>query len=242
MFNNYTAKLRIRIKTNNMGYNNLIQIAKYLEEYESINKNKDTDLESFTYWLADKISTKPRSYKAIDKIDSNAIQQQSIDVQIGILIGRMSKYARVYSKKVLKDTGLSGLDDYTFMATLMFKPSLTKSELTHHNLMDSATSGADIIKRLIKHEYIEAFNDENDKRSIRVRITDHGKNKMFEVFHKMDMVSDIITGNLDSNEKLYLLGYLRKLDHIHQDIYTNDRKNDLETIKDKYIDTQTKGI
>lgn len=219
-----------------MNYNNLLKIAKYLEEYENTNTNKPFDIESFSYWISDELSKKPRIYNAIEKIYKENIIQQSLDVQISILIGRMGKYARVYSKKVFKQTKLSGLDDYTFMATLMFIPSMIKSELTHHNLMDSDTSGADIIKRLIKNNYLEEFDDEKDKRSKRVQITELGKRTMFTVFSEMDMVSDIITGNLNKNEKFYLLEYLRKLDHLHQDIYKKDRKSELNEIHEKFID------
>lgn len=219
-----------------MIYNNLLDVAKYLEEYEKQNHNETFDIELFSYWLSDKLSKKPRTYSSIDKIDKENVTQQSLDVQISILIGRMSKYARVYSKKVLKHTKLSGLDDYTFMATLMFIPSMIKSELTHHNLMDSDTSGADIIKRLIRNDYLEEFDDEKDKRSKRVRITELGKRTMFTVFNEMDIVSDIITGNLNGNEKFYLLEYLRKLDHLHQGIYIKDRKKELDEIKNKYLE------
>jgi DNA-binding MarR family transcriptional regulator len=151
------------------------------------------------------------------------------------MIGRMGKYARVYTKKILAKTKLSGLDDYGFMATLMFRESMTKSELTHHNLMESVTSGADIIKRLVKHGYVEEFDDEDDKRSRRVRITQVGKLLMFKIFEEMDTVSSIITGNLTGDEKLFLLHYLNKLDNLHTDIYNNDRKAELEAIKMKYI-------
>jgi DNA-binding MarR family transcriptional regulator len=218
-----------------MSYQNSIEITKYLEEFEAGNSAKPFDLEQFAYWLSEKVAQKPRSLSEVTVDISESIKQQSHDVQISILIGRMGKYARVYTKKILSKTKLSGLDDYGFMATLMFRESMTKSELTHHNLMESVTSGADIIKRLVKHGYVEEFDDEDDKRSRRVRITQTGKLLMFNIFEEMDTVSSIITGNLTGDEKLFLLHYLNKLDHLHTDIYNNDRKAELEAIKMKYI-------
>lgn len=218
-----------------MRYQNLIEITHYLEEYEAQNSTKPFEMESFAYWLSEKVAKKPRSLSEVTVDISESIKQQSHDVQISILLGRMGKYARVYTKKILGHTKLSGLDDYGFMATLMFRESMTKSELTHHNLMESVTSGADIIKRLVKHGYVEEFDDEDDKRSRRVRITHLGKIKMFKIFEEMDTVSSIITGNLTGDEKLFLLHYLNKLDHLHKDIYDRDRKAELEVIKLKYI-------
>lgn len=218
-----------------MDYKNLLQVAEYLEGFEKEHPLKDFSMEDFCYWMLEKVTLKPQSYQEMNIPSTASVEQQSPDVQISILIGRMAKYARVYSKKVLNHTQLSGLDDYGFMATLMFRESMTKSELTHYNLMDSITSGADIIKRLLKEMYIEEFDDPADKRSKRVRMTPKGRSTMFQVFSEMNTVSDIITGNLQNHEKWYLLQLLKKLDVLHHSIYHCDRKEELETIRNKYI-------
>ncbi|MFA6403058.1 MAG: MarR family winged helix-turn-helix transcriptional regulator [Salinivirgaceae bacterium] len=217
-----------------MSYQNLMEITKYLEQYEQLFPEKPFSLEQFSYWLSDSLATKPRSINDSKTTSEESFQQQSPDVQISILIGRMAKYARVYTKKIFASNHLSGMDDFGFMATLMFRESMTKSELTHHNLMDSATSGADIIKRLIKQGYIEEFDDSTDRRSRRVKITDMGKYLMFQVFNEMDTVASVITGNLANDEKLFLLGYLKKLEHFHKDIYDHDRKMEISAIQQKY--------
>lgn len=217
-----------------MAYKNLIEVARYLEEYEkeTLKANEGFSMGAFAFWLANKVAEKPREANFTKETDS--INQQPIDVQISILIGRMAKFARNYSKKILSKTNLSGLDDYSFMATLMFYKSLTKSELTHHNLTES-TSGADIIRRLEKHEYVEEFDDPNDKRSKRVKITEKGKKVMFMVFNEMEVASMIITGDLTDTEKLFLLKHLRKLDSFHHEIYQTDRKSELNFIREKYL-------
>jgi DNA-binding MarR family transcriptional regulator len=219
-----------------MGYQNLLKIANYLEQYEQLNASKPFEMEKFSYWLADNLASKPRSIDESEIDLDEPYQNQSPDVQISILIGRMAKYARVYTKKIFASNHLSGMDDFGFMATLMFCKSMTKSELTHHNLMDSATSGADIIKRLIKLGYIEEFDDSTDRRSRRVKITEPGKSLMFRVFADMDVVSSIITGNLANDEKLFLLNYLKKLEHFHKDIYDHDRKMEIKAIRQKYME------
>lgn len=217
-----------------MSYNNLIEITKYLERFEADTK-ESFDIAKFALWLADDVAKKPQTGD-FKEDHQEAIQQQSADVHISILIGRMYKYARVYTKKVLAKTPLNGLDDYSFMATLMFRESMTKSELIHYNLLDSTTSGADIIKRLIKTELVLEYENLEDKRSKRLKITDKGKHMMFEIFNEMNDVSNIITGNLGNDEKLYLLSYLKKLDHLHKNIYDNDRKEELSHIALKYIE------
>lgn len=215
-------------------------LLEYIEEFEDETNNKNATVQEFSYWLHNRVCAKPRSYNEELPDKKGDFSQQPVDVQISILIGRMAKYARVYTKKNLSDNGLSGLDDYGFMATLMFHPSMTKTELTHHNLTEP-TSGADIIRRLIKSGYVEEFDDEQDKRSRRVKITEKGKQVMFEVFKEMTTTSHVISGNLSHEEKLYLLHYLNKLEQLHKTIYNEDRKSDLHQIEEKYIHPAEEG-
>ena len=218
-----------------MKYKNLSELSAYLEKFELEQGIKNFSINGFAKWLEKETGIEKASDRFVTNSNPNNFMEQSIDVQISILIGRMAKYARVYSKKVLQNTELSGLDDYSFMATLMFNESMTKSELTHHNLMESSTSGSDIIKRLLQKGYIEEKEDPIDKRSKQVMISSAGKNLMIKVFKEMKVVSKIISGNLNLPEKKQLFELLNKLEVLHKIIYDNARKLDLNDIKSKYI-------
>jgi DNA-binding MarR family transcriptional regulator len=202
-------------------------------KYANNRSDEEMSMAAFSAWLNDFVSAQPRTYQSYDKA-KDYTAEQPVDVQISIMLGRMVKYARVYSKKLLHDNNLSGLDDYTFLATLMFHPSMSKAELTHHNLTEN-TSGADIIKRLIKSGFMEEFDCPSDKRVRRVRITDLGKQTMFKVFEQMNPIAAIIPGNLAPDEKLYLLSYLKRLDAFHLEIYKNHRNSEIEEIREKYL-------
>jgi DNA-binding MarR family transcriptional regulator len=98
--------------------------------------------------------------------------------------------------------------------------------------MESATSGADIIKRLVLHGFVDEVDAAADKRVKRLFITAKGREVMYHIFAQMDVVSDIIGGNLSHVEKALLLGILQKLDGLHQNIYNNLRQEPLPVIKD----------
>ncbi|MGE4288027.1 MAG: MarR family winged helix-turn-helix transcriptional regulator [Salinivirgaceae bacterium] len=218
-----------------MKYQLLNELIQHLEKFESIQGQNHKDINAFAQWLANE--TKPSSSNAaIEPLKSSEpIYRQPVNALISILIGRMGKYARVYSKKILSNTILSGMDDYSFMATLMFHEQMTKSELIHYNLLDSVTSGADIIKRLLSNELIKEEENPNDKRSKSVSITPKGQKLMVEVFKEMHLASEIVTGNLNNNEKHTLVELLSKLDAFHKDIFENDRKLALSAIKNKHL-------
>lgn len=148
---------------------------------------------------------------------------------ISIMLVLMYRYAKGYIKKALKDSRLQTSDEFSFLITLMTYKSLTKTELINKQVMEK-TSGTEIIKRLENSGFISETDDKNDKRSIRVSITDEGKAEIFRILPVMGVVSKIITGNLNGEEINTLAYLLKKLDYFHNDIYMNRRKESLDNL------------
>ena len=65
--------------------------------------------------------------------------------------------------------------------------------------------------------------DKNDRRSIRVSITESGREVILKTLPLMAKVSEIVVGNLSSEEINTLSYLLKKLDYFHNDIYNNKR-------------------
>jgi DNA-binding MarR family transcriptional regulator len=148
---------------------------------------------------------------------------------ISILIVLMSHYAKWYIKKVLRESNLQTPDEFSFLITLMTYDSLSKSELITKQVMEK-TSGTEVIRRLIKRGLIVESADANDKRSIRVSITNTGREEILKILPLMSQVSEIIVGNLSSEEIKTLAYILKKLDYFHNDIYLNKRGKSLSDI------------
>ena len=92
------------------------------------------------------------------------------------------------------------------------------------------TSGTEVIKRLLKQEMIHEFPDPEDGRSIRVAITEKGKEEVLFLLPQMGMVSKIVSGNLSAEETTTLLYLLRKLDQFHHDIYETSKDENLYSL------------
>jgi DNA-binding MarR family transcriptional regulator len=107
--------------------------------------------------------------------------------------------------------------------------SLNKGELIQKQVMEK-TSGTEIINRLIKLGLIEQFNDETDKRSMRVKMTVLGRMEIVKILPQMQKVSQIVTGTLSETEKNTLAYMLRKLEHFHNDIFTTKKDSELEEL------------
>jgi DNA-binding MarR family transcriptional regulator len=148
---------------------------------------------------------------------------------ISILIVLMNRYAKWYIKKVLRDSLLKTPDEFSFLISLMTYDSLNKSELISKQIMEK-TSGTEVINRLVKRGMIFETADQNDKRSIRVSITNSGREEILRILPLMRKVTEIVVGNLSAEEINTLSYLLKKLDYFHNDIYLNKREYPLNDI------------
>jgi DNA-binding MarR family transcriptional regulator len=156
-------------------------------------------------------------------------EYRSTSRDISILIVLMNRYAKWYIKKVLRDSLLQTPDEFSFLITLMTYDSLNKSELITKQIMEK-TSGTEVINRLVKRGMIFETADQNDKRSIRVSITKSGREEILRILPLMSKVTEIVVGNLNSEEINTLSYLLKKLDYFHNDIYLNKRGQPLSDI------------
>ena len=85
-----------------------------------------------------------------------------------------SKHYKMYCKEALVDTDINSPDEYSFLYHLSLVDSFRKMELIHIHLLE-APSGIEVIKRLLKKDFIEEFDDPDIKRDKRGRRTQKGK-------------------------------------------------------------------
>ncbi len=142
--------------------------------------------------------------------------------EISILIVLMNRYAKWYIKKVLMDSLLQTPDEFSFLITLMTYDSLHKSELITKQVMEK-TSGTEIINRLVRKGMIAETADQSDRRSIRVSITESGREEILRILPLMTTVTEIVVGNLNVEEINTLSYLLKKLDYFHHNIYLSKR-------------------
>jgi DNA-binding MarR family transcriptional regulator len=157
----------------------------------------------------------------------------SVDDQLAYSIGTLFKHAKHYMKTALKDTALKNDSDFAYLASLQNYPDLKKSELIELNLQEFS-SGMEVIRRLIKQGFIEDYDDPNDGRSKRVRITEEGKNQFQIALKSMQDVSTIIGGPLSNKEKAKLLGPLNILLRFHRPIWKEEHGDNLKDIINKH--------
>ncbi|HLO70692.1 MAG TPA: hypothetical protein VK167_07480 [Flavipsychrobacter sp.] len=214
-----------------MPYDFLKELITLTEQYEAeVDGKVKPTAKDFAVWLFNKTKSDPSAdlrmgNEPYEQVDNG----NKIETEISILIVNMYRYARVYSKKALENTPLQTVDEFGYLATLLTYNCLKKTELIAKNIHEKPT-GMEIIKRLLQNGLIDQFDDEQDKRSKLVKLNDKGKGLLYSIFGKMGKVSEIVTGDLETDEKIQLLYFLKKLDRFHHHIFTNEKEEVLESL------------
>jgi len=198
------------------------QLLNLVEEFEDENDGKELCLTDFSGYLINHLAQSNSATASDVRFGKNEDDSQQLAFQIDNSIGRlfiyMSRYAKSYIKKTLDGTALQSPEDFTCLAILLTHDSLSKSDLINRNIQEK-TSGTEVIRRLLQAGLVSQFDDENDKRSKRVSITEQGKQLLYRVFDDMNDVGKMVAGNLSFSEKLNLQYLLQKLDNFHYKLH-----------------------
>jgi DNA-binding MarR family transcriptional regulator len=141
------------------------------------------------------------------------LQQVPVDALAVILIGRLERFVFLKAKPLMKKAGLDNPDDFRLLATLFFKPGITKGHLLRQALIEPAT-GTEMLKRMKKAGWVKDMPNPEDGRSSLVYLTEAGYTLMTRCFgelRKIDSVIDVL--NVD--EKNALVSLLGKLEACH---------------------------
>lgn len=214
----------------------LLELIDYLDQYEKENTKQTSALNTSDFLGFINSNYQTQNIKAQELRKGNnefeSDENRGPNTDISILIVLLFRYAKGYIKKALKDSQIKTADEFSFLITLFTHEDMSKTELIQNQIMEK-TSGTDIINRLLKQGLIEQFDDTVDKRSIRIKITQAGRLELFRIMPKMQVVSQIVTGNLNDTEKNMLAYSLRKLEIFHNDIFMNKKGTDLNDLVSK---------
>ena len=157
-------------------------------------------MEDFVVWLSGK-------YFKSEESDGH---EEQLDLMLAFQISILNKSIKKQTKEVISESSLSSLDGYSFLLHLEEADSFRKMELIEmHNL--EAPTGIEVIKRLLSKGLIEEFNDVEDKRAKRVKMTKAGKKELERLKPLVDAKFKNFAKTLSLNDKLSLVATMNKL-------------------------------
>lgn len=201
-----------------------------IEEWEAFqNEHPTNNLTDFAQWLLQRSGAEPVVVvPSVDEVASMPewkSEMPQIPDTSGIaayMIVRLYKAFRFYVKPILHQHNLAGVDDFFFLATLLWKSHINKKMLCHLNMTDIPT-GIDIIKRLVAQGLVAEVDNDLDKRQKLLHITPQGAQVAYEVFGATQHLPKIL-GDLDAQQGMDVLRQLDHLNHLHTQIYQQQSK------------------
>ena len=214
-----------------MNYDILKTLIDDFKLFEIQNKNNSFNINDFVGFLSHKYQTIQDDKTVNWQGKENGRSSDSI---INTMIIHLSKYAKNYSKSIIKNTYFSTQDEFIFLINLDVFGEMTKMELIQKNVQDKP-SGMLIINRLIEKGWVRQTNSTTDKRSKNISISELGKQELEKLMPNIRKASQIVTANLTKKEKFQLIELLQKLEVFHNEIYlySNEKDNLIELAFEK---------
>lgn len=129
------------------------------------------------------------------------------------LVWRLNKFVRFYTKPIFQETNLTGQDDFAVLAHLDYRPDCPKGEAIQANVID-ATTGIDLIRRLIKQGLVAERPNPADKREKLISLTPTGRDTLHEIYRRFARIQDLLV-DLSREEREALILTLKSLDDFH---------------------------
>lgn len=187
--------------------NIVAELIDYIKKFEDEKSQEPQDVKEFTLWLNQFVFKN-------DDSENQHHQTNDIDMELTFLLIMQSKYYKTYCKEALQNSNINSPDEYSFLYHLTLVESFRKMELIHIHLLE-APSGIEVIKRLLKKDFIEEFDDKDDKRAKRIRITAKGKQETEKITPKMKKVYSKMSAEMSLQEKIHVISFLKQLNDYH---------------------------
>lgn len=185
----------------------LKELITWIEKFEAQSSQDKKNLRDFLIWLNSKVFDESSSHHSVDDI-------HMIDMELTFLLIMQNKHYKSYSKKVLGNSEITSVEGFSFLYHLSLVGSYRKMELIKMHLLEPP-SGIEILKRLFKKGLISEFDDPNDKRAVRIKITEKGRNELNKNMKGMQKVFKTMTAEMSVNEKVHITSFLRNINEYH---------------------------
>lgn len=174
------------------------QLIDHLDDFSKTSKSEN--IEDFVVWLSGQ-------YYKSDEVGGH---KEHLDLMLAFQISMLNKEIKKQTKAVISDSSFSSLDGYSFLLHLDQTDSFRKMELIEmHNL--EAPTGIEVIKRLLGKGLIEEFDDNEDKRAKRVKITNKGQKELKALKPKIEVEFAKFSESLSLEQKLSMVSSMNKL-------------------------------
>jgi DNA-binding MarR family transcriptional regulator len=179
----------------------------WVDQFTQDQDKKEISIEDFLVWLNSRVFSDNHTH--IDHHDKD-----QVNMELSFLLIMQNRHFKSYAKKALVDSALSSPDTFSFLYHLSLVDSYRKMELIRMHMLE-APSGIEVLKRLLAKGLIEEFDDPDDKRAKRIKISIKGKEELEASLPAMQQVFKQMTAEMSLSEKLHFISALRDINDYH---------------------------
>jgi len=147
------------------------------------------------YYLAQQREKKPAPHP-----DAGRFMPASADGMLMRLLGRIFKLHSIYTVAAMEGTGINMVEEFTLLNTIQQLGEPRKTEAIYGTLQELST-GTDMLNRLKKLGYISEYNDKEDKRSKRLKVTARGEKALVLCRKRIGQLAGLMFHDLSDDDK-----------------------------------------
>jgi len=147
-----------------------------------------------------------------EKVGETTLQRgllpQHTDSTLMRLLGRIVKLHSIYTIAALEGTGLNQVEEFALLNTIRFLNEPRKSEVIYTCLHELST-GTDMLNRLKKNGFFTEYDDKEDKRSKRLKLTAKGEKALEKAHSRVKELAEMMFHELNEDDKKLCIQLLK---------------------------------
>ncbi|RAK35004.1 UNVERIFIED_ORG: DNA-binding MarR family transcriptional regulator [Chitinophaga ginsengisegetis] len=186
-------------------------------------QHPESSIEEFCrYYLAHKQTRKPVPP------EGKFLPVQSEGVLMRV-IGRIFKLHTIYTVAALDGTGINTIDEYSLLNTVAQLKEPRKTEAIYAALQELST-GTDKLNRLKKLGYLAEYDDKEDKRSKRLKVTPKGEKVLVLCRRRISQLAEVMFHDMTDDDRKLCVQLLKGVETKFAGIWQSHKGKDFEEI------------
>jgi DNA-binding MarR family transcriptional regulator len=193
-------------------------------------KHPNSNLQDFCrYYLLSKAETESKTWQS-----PKWPMPVTVDFALMRLTGRIAKLHSIYAQAAAEGTGIHTSDEFSLLNAIYCLNEPRKTEAIYTALFELST-GTDMLNRLKKNGYISEYDDKEDKRSKRIKITPKGQKALAACKKRMGQLAELEYSDLTNDEKKLCLQLLGRIDEKFSNVWLSHKAKSFEEIYKEVI-------
>lgn len=163
------------------------------------------------------------------KLPGGGFLPTTVDGNLMRLIGRIIKLHSIYSSVALLETELKSIEEFSLLHLIYHLKEPRKTEAIYTGLYELST-GTDMLYRLKKLGYLNEYDDKEDKRSKRLKVTPKGEKVLKVSKERIMKLAEMMFFDLSEDDKLLCFQLLKSVEVKFAGIWQTHKNKGFEEI------------